>query len=58
VAKNAKVPLCDLRKAFQDYEVANNKDDKESGVLTGDRVHLNEAGNKLVADTMLKMFGD
>jgi lysophospholipase L1-like esterase len=58
VAKDAKVPLCDLRKAFQDYETANNKDDKDQGVLTGDRVHLNEAGNKLVADTMLKMFGD
>jgi lysophospholipase L1-like esterase len=58
VAKEMKVPLCDLRKAFVDYETANNKDDKEKGVLTGDRVHLNEAGNKLVAETILKMFGD
>ena len=58
VAKDTKVPLCDLRKAFQEYELANNKDDQEKGLLTGDRVHLNEAGNKLVADTMLKMFGD
>jgi lysophospholipase L1-like esterase len=58
VAKETKVPLCDLRKAFQDYETANNKDDKEKGVLTTDRVHLNEAGNKLVAETILNMFGD
>jgi lysophospholipase L1-like esterase len=58
VAKEMKVPLCDLRKAFMDYLKANNKDDKEKGILTNDRVHLNEAGNKLVAETILKMFGD
>ncbi len=58
VAKDLKVPVCDLRKAFTDYEKASNADNKESGVLTGDRVHLNEAGNKFVADAMLKMFGD
>jgi isoamyl acetate esterase len=58
VAKEMKVPVCDLRKAFQDYETANNKDDQEKGVLTTDRVHLNDAGNKLVAETVLKMFGD
>jgi lysophospholipase L1-like esterase len=57
VAKELKLPLCDLRKAFVDYLKDNNKEDKESGVLTGDRVHLNPAGNKLVADTMLKMLG-
>ena len=44
---------CDLRKAFQDYIAKNNADDKESGVLTTDRVHLNDAGNKLVAETIL-----
>ncbi len=47
------LPLCDLRKAFMDYEAANNTEDKEKGVLTTDRVHLNDTGNKLVADTML-----
>lgn len=47
------LPLCDLRKAFMDYELANNTEDKEKGVLTTDRVHLNDAGNQLVADTML-----
>jgi lysophospholipase L1-like esterase len=58
VAKDMKVPVCDLRKAFQDYEKDHNPDNKESGVLTGDRVHLSEAGNKFVADAILKMFGD
>ena len=53
VAKETKTPLCDLRKAFVDHLAKNNDDDKEKGVLTGDRVHLNEAGNKLVADTIL-----
>ena len=45
--------LCDLRKAFVDYENANNTTDAEKGVLTTDKVHLNDIGNKLVADTML-----
>ena len=58
VAKDMKVPACDLRKAFQAYEKEHNADNKESGVLTVDRVHLNDAGNKFVAETMLKMFGD
>lgn len=48
-----KLPLCDLRKAFIDYENANNPEDKEKGILTIDRVHLNDAGNKLLAATML-----
>jgi lysophospholipase L1-like esterase len=51
-AKN-KLPLCDLRKAFIDYEINNNTEDKEKGILTTDRVHLNNTGNQLVADMML-----
>lgn len=47
------LPLCDLRKAFVDYENANNTQDLEKGILTTDKVHLNDVGNKLVADTML-----
>jgi len=46
--------LIDLRKAFASYEQANNTDDKESGLLTTDRVHLTDAGNQLVADEMIK----
>ena len=53
LATKNNLPLCDLRKAFVDYEAANNTEDKEKGVLTTDKVHLNDLGNKLVADTML-----
>ncbi len=46
--------LIDLRAVFAQYEKENNAEDKESGVLTGDRVRLNEKGNQLVADAMIK----
>ncbi len=46
--------LIDLRAAFAQYEKENNPEDKESGILTTDRVHLNEKGNQLVADEMIK----
>ncbi len=52
VAKDTGSQLCDLRKAFVDHIAKNNADDKDKGILTTDRVHLNEAGNKLVADTI------
>lgn len=42
--------LCDLRKLFLQYNLNHNPENKESGILTTDRVHLNAAGNKLVAD--------
>lgn len=44
--------LIDLRAVFAKYEMENNTEDKESGILTTDRVHLNEKGNQLVADEM------
>lgn len=53
-AKELKLPLCDLRKAFLDHIQANNKDNTDKGVLTSDTVHLNQAGNQFVANTMLK----
>jgi lysophospholipase L1-like esterase len=45
--------LVDLREIFHTYELKSNPGNKESGILTVDRVHLNEAGNQLVADTFL-----
>ena len=44
--------LIDLRKTFNDYENAHNPADKESGILTTDKVHLNDKGNQLVADAI------
>ncbi|HEY4287006.1 MAG TPA: SGNH/GDSL hydrolase family protein [Puia sp.] len=46
--------LVDLREIFHNYELKNNPGNKESGILTVDRVHLTEAGNQLVADKMLE----
>jgi len=56
IAKKNNCPLIDLREAFLKYNLANNKDNAPSGVLTTDRVHLNEKGNDFVADEMLKVI--
>ena len=46
--------VIDLRKKFLEYNLANNPDNKESGILTTDRVHLNPKGNKFVAEKMME----
>ncbi len=58
VAREEKVQLCDLRKAFLEHLKKNNSKNEERGILTNDRVHLNEAGNRFVADVMLKSLGE
>ena len=50
------LPLCDLRRIFMEHLAQNNKDNKEKGILTTDGVHLNDAGNQLVAEQMLKII--
>jgi len=57
VAKELKLPLCDLRKAFIENLKTNNPQNKDKGVLTTDGVHLNDAGNQFVADVILKTLG-
>jgi lysophospholipase L1-like esterase len=54
IAEKNKLSLVDLRKTFLDYGKQNNPENKESGILTTDRVHLNEKGNELVAIEMWK----
>jgi len=49
VASDTGVTLCDLRKSFVDHLKANNPDNKRSGILTRDGVHLNIDGNRFVA---------
>lgn len=56
LAAKHNVPLCDLRKAFLDYNLKNNPKNDEKGILTTDRVHLNDTGNQLVADEMYKLM--
>jgi len=54
IARFNNCQLIDLRKLVLDYNLQNNKDNKEKGVLTLDGVHLNETGNNAVADAMYK----
>lgn len=56
IAANNQCDLVDLRKAFLKYDLENNKENRESGILTTDRVHLNEKGNQLVADEMIRLL--
>ncbi|HSB92589.1 MAG TPA: SGNH/GDSL hydrolase family protein [Flavitalea sp.] len=49
-----KVPVIDLRKAFLDYNLQHNKENKDRDVLTSDGVHLNATGNQFVADKMFE----
>ena len=48
--------LLDLRKIFMDYLAENNINNDAAGILTTDGVHLNEKGNKLIADQMIKFI--
>lgn len=54
IAKKNNCGLIDLRKSFLAYNLANNPDNKSKEILTTDGVHLNEKGNKLVAEDMIK----
>ena len=57
VAKDTGSQLVDLRKAFIDHLKSENAEGKPKGILTGDGVHLNPAGNQLVAQEMGKAIG-
>ena len=56
IAKKNELQIVDLRKAFLDYNLKNNSENKDRGILTTDRVHLNAKGNQLVADEMWKVL--
>jgi len=57
LAKTNNCTLIDLRNAFINYDAQNNAENKDRGILTTDRVHLNPAGNQLVAAEMMKALG-
>ena len=54
LAQKHSLSLVDLRKGFLEYSKLNNPENKEQGILTTDRVHLNEKGNEFVAAEMWK----
>ena len=54
LAKKNNLPIVDLRKLFLDYNLKNNPQNKDRSILTTDGVHLNPAGNQLLADEMWK----
>ncbi len=58
IAGKNKLPIVDLRKSFLAYNISNNPDNKEKGILTSDGVHLNAKGNQLAADEMWKVIKD
>jgi lysophospholipase L1-like esterase len=54
LAKEKNCGLCDFRQIFLNYSAQHNPDNLERGILTTDGVHLNEKGNAVVAQAMLK----
>jgi len=56
LAAKYNLPVVDLRKEFLAHNLKANTDNKDRGVLTSDRVHLNEVGNQFVADQMAKLL--
>jgi isoamyl acetate esterase len=56
LAKKNNLPIVDLRNTFLEYNKKYNAENKEAGILTSDRVHLNEKGNQVVAEEMWKVL--
>ena len=57
LATTHQLKLVDLRAFWQSYNEANNPNNQEKGQLSYDRVHLNDTGNQLVAEAMMKALG-
>ncbi len=56
VAKETGSRLCDLRKMFTEYLKSHNLGNEEKGILTYDRVHLSDDGNRFVAEQLLNIL--
>jgi lysophospholipase L1-like esterase len=54
IATSTRSGLVDLRTIFLEYSKTHNPENLEKGILTTDRVHLNDTGNQLVADAFFK----
>jgi isoamyl acetate esterase len=58
LAKKNNLALVDLRKKCIDYLKDNNPENKEKEILTYDRVHMNDKGNKFLAEAMWSILKD
>ncbi|MCU0373673.1 MAG: GDSL-type esterase/lipase family protein [Chitinophagaceae bacterium] len=58
IATDTGCRLVDLRALWQTHQQANNPANSAQGILTTDGVHLNETGNKAVAEAMLRALGE
>ncbi len=56
VSAHYDIPVVDLHAAFKNYYEINNTGHLDEGVLTTDGVHLNAAGNRLVAEEIWKVL--
>ena len=56
IACQRQLPVVDLRLAFKRHLDLHNKLDVEQGILTSDGVHLNDAGDRLLADEILRIL--
>ncbi|MDQ6724326.1 MAG: GDSL-type esterase/lipase family protein [Thermoproteota archaeon] len=56
IAEKNNLPLIDLRKIFQEYDLTNNVNNKDRGILTIDGVHFNNKGNEIAAIEMWKVI--
>ena len=50
------LPLVDSRQLFIEYNLANNLENLDKGILTTDGVHLNARGNVLVANAIWEVI--
>jgi len=57
LAKQFNLSLVDLRQTFTNYQAEHNPTNTDKGLLTTDGVHLNELGNKMVAEEMWGVMG-
>ena len=56
LASELNTDLLDLREIFMNYISENNPNNESFGITTYDGVHLNDLGNKLIADEMLRFI--
>ena len=56
LSKKYNCGLVDFRNDFHEYDVRHNPDNKDRGILTIDGIHLNDAGNRLVASKFFEFL--